>query len=160
MFRKLVKATEIEVDGIGYALRFYELKTIRGGQRSCEVLLDAADRIILDDLDVEPRIKGGTAGAGHCLQPGTCRTTFGGGVDPTRQTIGPLATRRRAAPGAEERCFRLKAEATILLSARTYFRGSTASFSCLAMRALTTVLAGILMASPVAGLRPIRALRF
>ena len=49
MFRKLVKATEIEVDGIGYALRFYELKTIRGGQRfSCEVLLDAADRIILD----------------------------------------------------------------------------------------------------------------
>jgi hypothetical protein len=50
MFRKLVKATEIEVDGIGYALRFYELKTIRGGLRfSCEVLLDAADRIILDD---------------------------------------------------------------------------------------------------------------
>jgi hypothetical protein len=50
MFRKLVKATEIEVDGIGYALQFYELKTIRGGQRfSCEVLLDAADRIILDD---------------------------------------------------------------------------------------------------------------
>jgi hypothetical protein len=50
MFRKLVKATEIEVDGIGYALRFYELKTIRGAQRfSCEVLLDVADRIILDD---------------------------------------------------------------------------------------------------------------
>ena len=50
MFRKLVKASEIEVDGIGYALRFYELKTIRGGQRfSCEVLLDAADRIIVDD---------------------------------------------------------------------------------------------------------------
>src|SRR5678815_5816334 len=50
MFRKLVKASEIEVDGIVYALRFYELKTIRGGQRfSCEVLLDAADRIIVDD---------------------------------------------------------------------------------------------------------------
>ena len=50
MFRKLVKASEIEVDGIGYALRFYELKTIRGGPRcSCEVLLDAADRIIVDD---------------------------------------------------------------------------------------------------------------
>ena len=41
-----------------------------------------------------------------------------------------------------------------------YFRGSTASFSCFAIRALTTVLAGILMASPVAGLRPIRAFRF
>ena len=50
MFRKLVKAIEIEVDGIGYPLRFYELKTARGAQRfSCEVLLDVADRIILDD---------------------------------------------------------------------------------------------------------------
>jgi hypothetical protein len=41
-----------------------------------------------------------------------------------------------------------------------YFLGSTASFSCLAIRAFTTVFAGILIASPVAGLRPIRALRF
>ena len=41
-----------------------------------------------------------------------------------------------------------------------YFLGSTASFSCLAIRAFTTVLAGILVASPIAGLRPIRALRF
>jgi hypothetical protein len=50
MLRKLVKAIEIEVDGIGYPLRFYELTTARGAQRfSCEVLLDAADRIILDD---------------------------------------------------------------------------------------------------------------
>ena len=43
---------------------------------------------------------------------------------------------------------------------RLYFLGRTASFSCLAMRAFTTVFAGILMASPVAGLRPMRALRF
>ena len=50
MFRKLVKASEIEVDGITYTLRFYELKTLRGGRRfSCEVLLGAADHIILDD---------------------------------------------------------------------------------------------------------------
>lgn len=50
MFRKLVKAGEIEVDGRGYTLRFYELKTMRGGRRfSCEVQLTAADRIILDD---------------------------------------------------------------------------------------------------------------
>ena len=41
-----------------------------------------------------------------------------------------------------------------------YFRGRTASFNCLTMRALTTVLAGILMGSPVAGLRPMRAFRF
>ena len=41
-----------------------------------------------------------------------------------------------------------------------YLRGSTASFNCFAIRALTTVFAGILIASPVAGLRPIRAFRF
>jgi hypothetical protein len=50
MFRKLVKTAEIEVDGQSYALRYYELKTVRGTRRySCEVLLDAADRIIVDD---------------------------------------------------------------------------------------------------------------
>ena len=50
MFRKLVKASEIEVDGMAYTLQFYELKTMRGGRRfSCEVLLGAADHIILDD---------------------------------------------------------------------------------------------------------------
>jgi hypothetical protein len=50
MFRKLVKTAEVEVDGQSYALRYYEVKTVRGGRRySCEVLLDAADRIIVDD---------------------------------------------------------------------------------------------------------------
>jgi hypothetical protein len=50
MFRKLVKATEIEVDGAVYTLRFFEITTLRGARRfSCEVLLGAADHIILDD---------------------------------------------------------------------------------------------------------------
>jgi hypothetical protein len=50
MFRKLVKATEIEVEGTRYTLRFFELTTMRGGRRfSCEVQLTAADRVILDD---------------------------------------------------------------------------------------------------------------
>jgi hypothetical protein len=50
MFRKLVKASEIEIDGMVYTLRFYELRTLRGARRfSCEVLLGAADHIILDD---------------------------------------------------------------------------------------------------------------
>jgi hypothetical protein len=50
MFRKLVKSTEIEIDGTTYVVQYYELKTIRGLRRcSCEVLLGAADRIILDD---------------------------------------------------------------------------------------------------------------
>lgn len=50
MFRKLVKIAEIEIDGANYALRYYEHKTVRGTRRySCEVMLGAADRIILDD---------------------------------------------------------------------------------------------------------------
>jgi len=41
---------------------------------------------------------------------------------------------------------------------RNYFLpGTIASFATLATRIFTTVLAGILMGSPVAGLRPIRA---
>ena len=50
MFRKLVQTSEIEIDGRNYAIRYYEQKTARGAYRySCEVLLGAADRIILDD---------------------------------------------------------------------------------------------------------------
>lgn len=50
MFLKLVKTGEIEVDGRQYALRYYERTTARGGHRySCEVLLNAADRFIVDD---------------------------------------------------------------------------------------------------------------
>ena len=50
MFRKLVKATEIEIDGRSYAVRFYEVRTVRGARRfSCEVLLGATDLIIIDD---------------------------------------------------------------------------------------------------------------
>lgn len=50
MFRTLIKATEIEIDGTSYGVRYYGLRTLRGARRfSCEVLLGAADRIILDD---------------------------------------------------------------------------------------------------------------
>jgi hypothetical protein len=50
MFRKPVKATEIEIEGHHYAVQYFEQKTVRGGRRfSCEVMLDATDRIILDD---------------------------------------------------------------------------------------------------------------
>jgi hypothetical protein len=50
MFRKLVKTAEIEIEGRCYPLRYFEEKTVRGSRRyNCEVLLDAADRIILDD---------------------------------------------------------------------------------------------------------------
>jgi hypothetical protein len=41
-----------------------------------------------------------------------------------------------------------------------YFLGRTASLKAFATRIFTTVFAGILIGSPVAGFRPIRALRF
>ena len=50
MLKKLVKTTEMDIDGRTVTLRFYELETSRGGKRfSCEVLLGEADQIILDD---------------------------------------------------------------------------------------------------------------
>ena len=50
MFRKLVKTSEIEIDGRNYTVRYFEQRTARGLRRyNCEVLLGAADRIIVDD---------------------------------------------------------------------------------------------------------------
>jgi len=50
MFRKLVKTGEIEIDGRNYVLRYFEQRTVRGARRySCEILITAADRIIVDD---------------------------------------------------------------------------------------------------------------
>lgn len=49
MFRKLVESARIEVDGHSYLAHYFEQKTARGVRRySCEVMLDAGDRIILD----------------------------------------------------------------------------------------------------------------
>lgn len=50
MFHKLVKTGEIEIDGRSYMVRYFETRTGRGAKRySCEVMLEAADRIIVDD---------------------------------------------------------------------------------------------------------------
>jgi hypothetical protein len=50
MFRKLIESKELEVDGQSYQTHYFEHKTARGARRfSCEVLLTAGDRIILDD---------------------------------------------------------------------------------------------------------------
>jgi hypothetical protein len=50
MVRKPVKATEIEIDGQRYAVQYFEQTTVHGSQRfSCEVMIDATDRIIVDD---------------------------------------------------------------------------------------------------------------
>ena len=53
MFRKLLYTGQIDVDGRVFAAHYFEQKTARGGRRfSCEVVLDAGDRIILDDDSV------------------------------------------------------------------------------------------------------------
>ena len=50
MFRKPVKVNRDRDRWQRYAVRFFEQKTVRGSRRfSCEVTIDAADRIILDD---------------------------------------------------------------------------------------------------------------
>jgi hemin uptake protein HemP len=61
MFLKLVKTSQIEVNGQSYALRYYEQRTGRGMRRySCEVLLGGSDRIIIDDdtmMSLESRVE-------------------------------------------------------------------------------------------------------
>jgi hypothetical protein len=57
MFSKLVKTDQIEVNGRSYPLRYFEQRTGRGARRySCEVLLGASDRIIIDD-DTMPSLE-------------------------------------------------------------------------------------------------------
>jgi hypothetical protein len=49
MFRTLVKAELVAVDGQSYRVRYFEVKTGRGSRRfSAEIVLGADDRIILD----------------------------------------------------------------------------------------------------------------
>ena len=53
MFRTLVKTDAIEIDTQSVAVRYFELRTMRGARRySAEILLGPDDRIILDDDSV------------------------------------------------------------------------------------------------------------
>jgi hypothetical protein len=50
MIRKLLHTGQIDVEGRTFVAHYFEHKTARGARRvSCEVVLDAGDRIILDD---------------------------------------------------------------------------------------------------------------
>ena len=50
MFRTLVKTDALAIDDQTYSVRYFEVRTLRGGRRySVEVLLGLEDRIILDD---------------------------------------------------------------------------------------------------------------
>jgi hypothetical protein len=67
MFRTLVKTTAIAVEDQMVAVRYFELRTLRGARRySAEILLGPGDRIILDDdsvMNLEARAT--------CLVPAT-----------------------------------------------------------------------------------------
>jgi hypothetical protein len=53
MFRTLVKTDTLAVDDQTVAVRYFELRTLRGARRySAEILLSAVDRIIIDDDSV------------------------------------------------------------------------------------------------------------
>jgi len=53
MFRTLVKTEALSVADQTVAVRYFELRTMRGGRRySAEILLAPDDRIILDDDSV------------------------------------------------------------------------------------------------------------
>jgi hypothetical protein len=50
MFRKLIESKYLEVEGKRFQTHYFELRTARGARRfSCEVLIAAGDRIIIDD---------------------------------------------------------------------------------------------------------------
>jgi hypothetical protein len=53
MFRTLVKTDALSVGDQTVAVRYFQLRTMRGARRySAEILLTAGDRIILDDDSV------------------------------------------------------------------------------------------------------------
>ena len=53
MFRTLVKTDAIDIESHRVAVRYFELRTMRGARRySAEIVLGPDDRIILDDDSV------------------------------------------------------------------------------------------------------------
>jgi hypothetical protein len=67
MFRTLVKTEALAVENKMVAVRYFEVRTLRGARRySAEILLGPGDRIILDD-DSVTNLETRTA----CLVPAT-----------------------------------------------------------------------------------------
>jgi hypothetical protein len=53
MFRTLVKTDAIDIESHRVAVRYFELRTLRGTRRySAEIVLGPEDRVILDDDSV------------------------------------------------------------------------------------------------------------
>lgn len=67
MFRTLVKTSALAIADRTVDVRYFELRTLRGGRRySAEILLGPNDRVILDD-DSVPNLEA----RAKCLVPAT-----------------------------------------------------------------------------------------
>jgi hypothetical protein len=67
MFRTLVKTEAVAVEDQTVSVRYFEVRTLRGGRRySAEIVIAPGDRIILDD-DSVPNLEAKTS----CLVPAT-----------------------------------------------------------------------------------------
>ena len=67
MFRTQVKTEALVIDDRTFQIRYFELRTLRGGRRySAEIMLAPGDSIILDD-DSMPNLQARTT----CLVPAT-----------------------------------------------------------------------------------------
>ena len=67
MFKRLVKTDAVGLDDQTFAIRYFELRTMRGGRRySAEIVIGPDDRIILDDDSVS-----NLEARANCLVPAT-----------------------------------------------------------------------------------------
>jgi hypothetical protein len=67
MFRTLVKTDAVGLDDQTFSVRYFELRTMRGGRRfSAEIVIGPGDRIILDDDSVS-----NLEARANCLVPAT-----------------------------------------------------------------------------------------
>ena len=67
MFKRLLKTDAVGLDDQTFAVRYFELRTMRGARRySAEIMIGPGDRIILDDDSVS-NLEART----NCLVPAT-----------------------------------------------------------------------------------------
>lgn len=67
MFKTLLKTDAVGIDDQTFAVRYFELRTMRGARRySAEIVIGPGDRIILDDDSVS-----NLEARANCLVPAT-----------------------------------------------------------------------------------------
>ena len=149
MFQKLIKKTNLDVEERTLSVRYYETRTLHGDARfSAEVVFQPEDHIILN-ADSVNRLE--TQVAVCCTRRCTAARSW--------ESVPPCSTAARRLGDATELARSPAGYRPPWFRCRDYYV-RTESFSGLAIRALTTVLAAIGIWAPVEGLRPILAGRF